>query len=142
MTGWEMTHVIALGLWGGVLMVELVIEGLGLRFEHLRGGVATFHRYIDWFTEVPLLAVITLSGAVLLESATWDTQLMIKVGCGLGAVLITVFATHGVMLRARVMDTNPDQYFSRTLWILGPAGLLGPLFGVALWLGGARGGWW
>ena len=31
---------------------------------------------------------------------------------------------------------------SRTVWILGPAAVVGPLFGIALYLGGIRGGWW
>lgn len=141
MTGWQIAHVTALALWGGVLLVELLIEGLGLRYAHMRDGVAAFHRYIDWFTELPLLAAVTVTGAVLLRDATWDTALMIKVGCGLGAIIGTLIATHGVMGRARVQDTNPDQYLGRTVWILGPAAIVGPLLGVALYLGAVRGGW-
>jgi hypothetical protein len=142
MTDWHVIHVTALALWGGVLLVEVLMEVLGLRFAHLRDGIAELHRYIDWFTEVPLLAAVTLSGAVMLQGQTWDLGLMLKVGGGLVAVLGTVWATHGVMIRARGQAAAPDQYLLRTLWILGPAALVGPAFGLALYLGGTRGGWW
>lgn len=142
MTGWQVVHVTALALWGGVLLVELLLEFLGLRHAHLRDGVAVFHRYIDWVTEVPLLMAVTLSGLMLLQGATWDTGLVIKVASGLGAILGTVWATVGVMARARGQADEPQLYLTRTWRILGPAAVVGPFFGLALYLGGVRGGWW
>ena len=55
-------HLLSLGLWGGLVFVEIVFE-----FQMFRGrldqlDVAILHRITDRFLELPILALVIATG--------------------------------------------------------------------------------
>jgi hypothetical protein len=142
LTGWHLAHVVILGLWGGVVLAEAVMEIGAHRHRHLRDSVVRLHYLIDVFVEVPLLAGVVITGAVLLMRApAIDAFLWAKVLCGVGAVALNAGCVFAVIRRCRMVEEKGDTSLLTRL-VFGSAGLGVPLAAVALYLGGQRGGWW
>lgn len=137
MDGLLTAHLISLGLWGGVVLVEIVFELGGLRGRLDRASVAWLHAQVDRLVEAPLLLAVVGTGLLLWQRAGWSAGLLPKVGAGLAAVLANVVCVGLVMRRA-----SQPQRTALTRGVFASA-LIGVPFAIlALILGGARAGWW
>ena len=144
MKGWHIAHLLSLGAWAGLVLTESVMELVGHRSDRLRYAVARLHRAIDLWVELPLLALVLLTGTVLLLSVQPDAALHIKVTCGLIAIAANVACVILVLLRARIAEAGADvrthDRLTTRIFLTASVGM--PLALVALYLGGARHGWW
>ncbi len=141
-------HIIFLGLWGGLVMVEIAFEAQMFRGRMEEKSVAGLHRITDRFIELPVLAAVLFTGWLLWEQTGFDQALLPKVLFGLGAVLVNVICYVIVEMRAsealRATGSGNDGPRLRRLSIIlaitiAPGVLSG---GIALFLGGQRTGWW
>jgi len=137
MDGLVAAHLIALGFWGGTVLVELTFEFGGMREKLDREGVAWLHSRVDRFIELPLLFAVVLTGALLWRRTGFDTSLLPKIACGLAAVLINV-ACYAVVERRAAKGWTPRD----TRFVFLTAALGAPLAVAALVMGGLRAGWW
>jgi hypothetical protein len=84
-------HIVAASAWMGLIAAEVVIE-LSAQDNTTRRFVAEAHKRIDLFFEGPLVAIVLLTGCVLLyplwPSAT--ALLLLKVAVGIIAVVSNV----------------------------------------------------
>lgn len=138
MTSLAVIHLLALGLWGGVVGVEILFELRGLQGGLPSDVVARMHRETDRFLEIPLLLIVVASGALLWQQRGWSPELLPKVLFGLGAVAANVGNVVFVYQRAhgRVTPAAVPRYLAATV-------LPGVVFaGAAIVLGGGRAGWW
>ncbi|MBX3472731.1 MAG: hypothetical protein KF878_38250 [Planctomycetes bacterium] len=141
-TGWHVAHVVLLAVWAGVVLAEVVLELAARRDPTLERGVARLHARIDVLVEAPLLAAVVLTGAVLLARApVIDGWLWAKALCGLGAVAANAACVVAVLRRQRAAD-DAREAARWTRWVLLSPAPGVPLALLALYLGGARGGWW
>ncbi|CAE6851650.1 hypothetical protein R75461_07503 [Paraburkholderia nemoris] len=120
-------HAAAVCAWFGLIAAEAVLE---LR-EHEpaeRRLIASIHAWIDILIEVPLIALVLVTGAMLLARA-WPAPplLMLKVGAGLIAVVANLICV--VLVRARVKATD-DACVSKLTRQIRFTGLATP-FGLA-----------
>jgi hypothetical protein len=99
-----LAHLIAVASWGGLVLAETVLE-LGARTEDERRHVARTHFWIDMTVELPLLAAVLATGAMLVSRA-WPLTpiLMVKVVCGLVAVAANLACVAAVIARHRRRD--------------------------------------
>ncbi len=147
-------HLLSIGLWGGLVFVEIVFE-----FQMFRGrldqlDVAILHRITDRFLELPILALVVATGWMLWQRSGYPDELLPKVLFGLGAVLANVICYIIVELRATTATRirlekqigkaypNPDKLrvFSTALAVTIVLGLISAA--VALFIGGLSIGWW
>lgn len=111
-------HIVAASAWMGLIAAEVVIELLA-QDNTTRRFVAEAHKRIDLFFEGPLVAIVLLTGCVLLyplwPSAT--ALLLLKVAVGIIAVVSNVVCIHWVLGRARAKDDGEFyQYAKKVSW--------------------------
>ena len=141
-------HILFLGLWGGLVLVEIAFELQMFRGKMDEKSIAGLHRITDRFIELPILIAVLATGWLLWKRTGFDHELMPKVIFGLGAVLANAVCYVVVEMRAsralHMADSDDDgpglRRFSIVLASSIAPGVLSA--GVALFLGGQRIGWW
>lgn len=78
----SMVHLILLGLWGGVVATEAVLELYPFRRSELHEHSIRYHYWIDLLVELPLVIGVVASGLVLV-TLTWPLGLwaVVKILC-------------------------------------------------------------
>jgi hypothetical protein len=129
----HITHLLLLGLWGGVVAAETVIEFAPGSDGELRFS-AKLHYWIDLVIELPLLVGILVSGAML-SSAAWPLRPMLvaKIVCALGAIAINLWCAALVVRRHRQGDDVAALVHTSRRIRLAWVGV--PLAGAALLIG-------
>ncbi|MBI4816617.1 MAG: hypothetical protein HY791_10180 [Deltaproteobacteria bacterium] len=135
-------HLIVLGLWGGLVTAEAIVELVGRRDVRLAYAVARFHYWIDLVAELPLLGAVVATGLILLAQTTLDAFLWAKVACGGVAVIANLACVLIVVKRWRVATRTGEVPDRLSAWVLRLAALGVPAGAAALVLGGRRVGWW
>jgi hypothetical protein len=129
----HIAHLIALGMWLGVVITEVLFEFAASDAESLRAS-ARFHYNVDKFGEVPVLIGVLLTGTMLAVRAWPLTPLhVIKIAASLGAVGANVVCTTWVFQRQRIEDVDALLGFRRRIWSLAAVGAV--FAGPALYLG-------
>lgn len=133
-------HVIALGVWAGIVAVELLYESAGFLGRLEPTTVAKLHLWTDRYLELPVLLLVVTSGLLLWQRAGWSAALAWKAGAGLAAVAFNLLCAVLVERRAKIADEPAAQRYAKRMWLTVSPGF--PFAFVALYLGGARAGWW
>ena len=147
-------HLLSLGLWGGLVSVEIVFELQMFRGRLDQLDVADLHRITDRFLELPILAMVLATGWMLWQRVGYSDELLPKVLFGLGAVLANVACYIVVELRAsaatrirlekQTVETYPNtsklKQLSTVLAVTIVLGLVSA--SGALIIGGLNIGWW
>jgi hypothetical protein len=109
---WHTAHLIALGLWGGLKL----------------------HYLMDVAFELPLLAAVVVTGAVLASQA-WPLSLLhwTKIGAATIAVAANLWCVVHVVRRRRTGDLRAVRRHGR--WVRVTASVGVPFAAVALYLG-------
>jgi hypothetical protein len=133
MTWLHLLHVIFLGLWGGIVASETVIE-FSARSDEDHRQAARLHYWIDLFVEAPVLLGILATGGWLAWRIWPPTGLLwLKIGCALAVLAVNFYCLF------RVVQRQQHQGDAQTLRLLArkvrSAWLSVPLAGVALYLG-------
>lgn len=94
-------HLIVLGLWGGVVLAETVIE-FGPRSEDEFRVTARLHYWIDLLIEIPILIGVVVTG-FLLTLKVWPPSdlLLIKIVAAMIAVGVNLYCILAVIFRYR-----------------------------------------
>lgn len=130
-------HLFALGLWGGLVTAELIIEASARTPEEHRAAARLHHR-LDLLVEVPLLAVVVATGAVLAARAPMTPLLAAKLGCALAAIAANVVCVVLVVARRRAADAGDDARVLRLAGAIRWTGAGVPFGLAALAIGAAK----
>ena len=118
MEPFHVAHLVALGVWLGIVITEVLFEFAGSDADSLRAA-ARFHYNVDKFGELPILLAILITGTILTVRAWPLTPLhLIKVGTSLAAVGCAFVCTLWVFRRRRIEDVNVLLGFRRRIWSL------------------------
>jgi hypothetical protein len=131
---WHLAHLVSLGLWGGLVAGEIVVE-LVSRSDDERRHAAKLHYWMDLLVELPLLAAVVLTGVVLVAHA-WplSTVHWVKIGGGLIAVGANLWCVAHVIARyRRANDAQALRAHGRRIIAAAFVGV--PFAAVALYLG-------
>lgn len=111
-------HLIALAMWLGVVITEVLFEFAASDAESLRAA-ARFHYNVDKYGELPILVAVLGTGTMLAVRAWPLTPLhVIKVAASLVAVGSALICVHWVFQRRRIEDVSVLQGFRRRIWTL------------------------
>jgi len=129
----HVAHLIAVSVWGGLVLAESVLE-LGANDDESRRVAARLHYRLDLGLELPLLLIVLATGGHLAARAwPWTPLHWLKVGLGLVAVAVNLLCVGAVVARRRhVDDAAAVQFWTR--WIRA-AGVAVPAYLGALALG-------
>lgn len=118
MEPFHVAHLVALGVWLGVVITEVLFEFTGSDSESLRAA-ARFHYNVDKFGELPILLAILVTGSILTVRAWPLTPLhLIKIGTSLVALSCAFICTLWVFKRREIQDVNVLLGFRRRIWTL------------------------
>ena len=126
-------HLICAAGWLGCILVEVVCERTIQPGETL----AHLHWRADKYIEIPLFTGVFLSGGALISMSTITPLLLVKIGCGLLAILFNIVCMRIVRQRldaARAGDRARYAKLDHLQHRIGGGVLLGVL--VALGIGG------
>jgi hypothetical protein len=118
MEPFHMAHLVALGMWLGVVITEVLFEFAGSDADSLRAA-ARFHYNVDKFGELPILLAVLITGTILAVRAWPLTPLhVIKIATSLIAVGAALICVQWVFRRRRIEDVNVLIGFRRRIWTL------------------------
>lgn len=118
MEPFHVAHLVALSVWLGVVISEVLFEFAGSDAASLRAA-ARFHYNVDKFGELPILLAILVSGAILTVRAWPMTPLhLVKIGASLIAMSCAFVCTLWVFERRRIEDPDALLGFRRRIWTL------------------------
>jgi hypothetical protein len=118
MEPFHVAHLVALGMWLGVAITEVLFEFAGSDADFLRAA-ARFHYNVDKFGELPILFAVLITGAIPAVRAWPLTPLhFIKIAASLIAVGCTLICTLWVFQRWQIEDLNVLLGFRRRIWSL------------------------
>ena len=124
MEPFHLAHIIALGMWLGVVVTEVLFEFTGSDADSLRAA-ARFHYNVDKFGEVPILCAVVITGLALTVRAWPLTPLhFVKIATSLIAVGANVICTMWVFERRRLEDVRVLLGFRRRIWTLAAVGVV------------------
>lgn len=114
----HVAHLIALGMWLGVVITEVLFEFAASDAESLRAA-ARFHYNVDKYGELPILVAVLVTGTMLSVHAWPLTPLhIIKIATSLVAVGSALICVLWVFQRRRFEDVNVLLGFRRRIWTL------------------------
>ena len=99
-------HVFVLGLWGGCVAVEMLLESAARSQPELRVQVARYHAAIDHLIEIPILIAVLVTGLLLLRVELLHGWYLVLVTSGSTAVFINFLCVISVMRRRRAADAG------------------------------------
>lgn len=112
-------HVFVLGLWGGCVAVEMLLESSARSDPGLRAQVARYHDAIDRFIEIPILIAVLATGLLLLHLELLHGWYLVLVVSGSTAVLVNFLCVIPVVRRKRAVDAGDmSQVDAESRWIL------------------------
>jgi hypothetical protein len=118
MEPFHVAHLVALGMWLGVVITEVLFEFAGSDAESLRAA-ARFHYNVDKFGELPNFLAVLVTGTILTVRAWPLTPLhVIKIAASLVAVGAAMICTLWVFQRRRIEDAHVLLGFRRRIWTL------------------------
>jgi hypothetical protein len=118
MEPFHIAHLIALGMWLGVVITEVLFEFAASDAESLRAA-ARFHYKVDKYGELPILVGVLTTGTILTVRAWPLTPLhLVKITASLIAVGASLICVLWVFQRRRIEDVNELLGFRRRIWSL------------------------
>lgn len=131
-----LVHLLLVAVWGGVLLVEGVLEIVGSGSLDGMRRVAWAHYWIDVCVEVPVVLGVLMSGMMLALAVPAFTGLhVVKLGAGLLAIAINLSCVGFVLRRqAAAGDDAELQRLHRRVRLAGigfPPGILAAYLGLA-----------
>ena len=118
MEPYHVAHLVALGIWLGVVITEVLFEFTGSDADSLRAA-ARFHYNVDKYGELPILIAVLVTGTILAVRAWPLTPLhLIKIATSLIAVGCALLCILWVFRRRPIEDVNVLLGFRRRIWTL------------------------
>ena len=118
MEPFHLAHLVALGMWLGVVITEVLFEFAGSDADSLRAA-ARFHYNVDKFGELPILVAVLVTGTILAVRAWPLTPLhLIKIAASLIALGCALVCTLWVFRRRGIEDVNVLLGYRRRIWTL------------------------
>ena len=113
----------AASFWAGMIVVETLVE-----LQAAKGSaqdirfVAHVHKIVDTYFEAPIVAIVLVTGSILLFQL-WPNisfLLAVKVIAGLLSVIVNVICIYFVLARVNATDECSFQMWQRKVLQIGP----------------------
>jgi hypothetical protein len=113
MNGIWFFHILLLGSWGGCVAVEMILEFTSRKQLQKKLDISLMHPYIDYFVEIPLLLLVSLTGMLMLDVNRLYSLYLIKICLAIIPVCINILCVIPVVLRKRAAERNDEISMDR-----------------------------
>lgn len=129
-------HLMAIGVWLGLVLVESIIELQKSPGKDYDFTIAKVHQKIDAFCEIPAFMTVLITGLIMLDPSRLEGWYLVKVLCGSFAVAVNMWCVTYVIRRgiaAKRGNLEETRRFTRLIMVTVPVGA--PFAVVALIIG-------
>ena len=124
----HVAHLLALGIWLGIVITEVLFEFSGSDADSLRAA-ARFHYTVDMFGELPVLAAVIVTGVLLASRVGPLTPLhYVKIAASVVAIASNLVCAVWVVQRRGIEDEQSLLAYRRKIWATAAVGVV---FGTA-----------
>lgn len=124
----HVAHLLALGIWLGIVITEVLFEFSGSDADSLRAA-ARFHYTVDMFGELPVLAAVIVTGVLLASRVDPLTPLhYVKIAASVVAIASNLVCAVWVVQRRGIEDEQALLAYRRKIWATAAVGVV---FGTA-----------
>lgn len=135
-------HILVIGLWGGCVAVEMLLERSARSNPRLAESVARYHDSIDRFIEIPILIAVLVTGLLLVRWELLHGWYLVLVLSGSTAVFINFLCVIPVMRRRRAVDAGDQlRVDADSRWIFRAFWTGAPMAGLAFFAAAVLRGW-
>lgn len=116
-------HMMAASFWIGLIVVETIIELMAAKgSEKDLRFVTRAHKVVDTYFEGPVVAIVLVTGSILLYELWPNISLLlaVKVLAGLAAVVVNIICIYFVIARANAKDEATFQQWEKKVLEIGP----------------------
>lgn len=128
-------HLLAIGIWIGVVGAEFAIEFDGMKDDESYIKAAKLHYTTDIWVEIPAFTVVLLTGLLMLNETHLEGLFLYKIIFGLLAIVFNLVCVVAVFKRKKFAVNNNIEGMQSTERIMKRGGLIIPTFLIAFALG-------
>ncbi len=122
------THLIALGIWIGVVGAEFAIEFDGMKNDESYIKASKMHYITDIWVEIPAFTTVLLTGLLMLNESHMAGVFLYKVVFALLAIIFNLVCVYAVFKRRRFAVVSDLEGMKSTETIMKVGGLIIPTF--------------
>jgi hypothetical protein len=94
-------HLVAVGIWIGVVAAETFIELDGKEDDRSHIKASRLHYLTDIWVEIPAFTTVLVTGALMLTDEHLHGLVLVKIVCGLIAIVANIVCVYAVFVRNR-----------------------------------------
>ena len=128
-------HILAIGIWIGVVGAEFVIEFDGMKSDEARIRASRLHYLTDIWIEVPAFLIVLGTGLLMFQAENASGLFLTKVVFGLLAVGFNGICVLAVFRRQKFAAKGDKEGMDSVEPLMKFGGLIIPVFLVAFGLG-------
>jgi len=128
-------HLIALGIWIGVVGAEFAIEFDGMKDDESFVKASYMHYATDIWIEIPAFTLVLVTGFMMLNDNHLSGLFLYKVAFGLLAVIFNIVCVYAVFKRKKFAEESDLEGMRSVNSLMRVGGLVIPTFLIALILG-------
>jgi len=128
-------HLLAIGIWLGVVGAEFAIEIAGMKNDEELKRASLLHYQTDIWVEIPAFLTVLATGFLMLEGAQLEGVILAKVIFGLLAVMFNLIAVYAVFVRRKKILSGDMDGLGSVQRAMRISSLVIPCFVIALALG-------
>lgn len=128
-------HLLALGVWIGVVGAEFTIESYGMKDEESLSTAAELHYKTDIWIEIPAFLTVLISGLLMLEDHHLRGVFSVKIAFALLAILFNCVCVYAVFKRRASLQSGSEDGLRAADRAMKVGGAIIPTFLVAFALG-------
>lgn len=128
-------HLIALGIWIGVVGAEFAIESDGMKNDESYIRASRMHYLTDLWIEIPAFTAVLVTGLLMLNESHLTGAFLYKVIFALLAIMFNIICVYAVFKRRKFALASDIAGMRSTGTAMKIGGLIIPTFLVAFILG-------
>ena len=128
-------HLLALGIWIGVVGAEFAIEFDGMKDDKSLKKAAKLHYTTDIWVEIPAFTTVLVTGLLMLDAEHLSGLFLVKVIFSILAVLFNIVCVVAVFKRQKFARIDDFEGVKTTDKLMRIGGLVIPTFLIAFALG-------
>ena len=128
-------HLIALGIWIGVVGAEFAIEFDGMKDDESHIRASKMHYLTDLWIEIPAITTVLITGLLMLSESHLAGVFLYKIIFAVLAIIFNIICVYAVFKRRKFALASDIEGMRSTDTAMKIGGLVIPTFLVAFILG-------
>lgn len=128
-------HLIALGIWIGVVGAEFAIEFDGMKDDESHIRASKMHYLTDLWIEIPAITTVLITGLLMLSESHLAGVFLYKIVFAVLAIIFNIICVYAVFKRRKFALASDIDGMRSTDTAMKIGGLVIPAFLVAFTLG-------